>query len=126
MFETTTGLPLVFNPIIFLLAMALASNAFKDYQTDDELFALEPPVYDDHLILDWDDEIEDVPVFQATSCNGPTGKIQKACTCARQLSGAAQRAGFLNCTVHAIRREALVKANGKLPPGPRLLSANLL
>ncbi|KUJ06236.1 uncharacterized protein LY89DRAFT_678962 [Mollisia scopiformis] len=102
MFETTTGLPLVFNPIIFLLAMALASNAFKDYQTDDEIFALEPPVYD---------EIEDVPVFQATSCNGPTGKIQKACTCARQLSGAAQRAGFLNCTVYAIRREALVKAN---------------
>ncbi|KAH7317422.1 hypothetical protein BKA65DRAFT_600074 [Rhexocercosporidium sp. MPI-PUGE-AT-0058] len=67
MFETTTGLPLIFNPIIFPLAMVLA-------------------MYDDHLILDWDDEIEDVPVFQATSCNGPTGKIQKACTCARQLS----------------------------------------
>ena len=63
--------------------MALAGNAFKHYQTDDEIFDLEPPVYDDHLILDWDDEMKDVPVFQATSCNGPTGKIQKASTCAR-------------------------------------------
>jgi Protein of unknown function (DUF3435) len=110
-----TGLPLLFNPIIFPLAMALASNAFKHYQTDNEIFALEPPVYDNYLILEWDDEMQDVPVFQATLCNGPTGKIQKACTCARQLSGTAQRAGFLNCTVHTIRREALVKAN---PPSP--------
>jgi hypothetical protein len=31
MFETTTGLPLLFNPIIFPLAMALASDAFKHY-----------------------------------------------------------------------------------------------
>jgi len=75
MFETTTGLPLLFNPIIFLLAITLASNAFKHYQTDDEIFALEPPMYDNHLILEWDDKIQDVPVFQATSCNGPTGKI---------------------------------------------------
>ncbi|KAI1293099.1 hypothetical protein F5Y03DRAFT_402696 [Xylaria venustula] len=112
MFETTTGLPLVFNPIIFFLAIAPASGAFKHYQTDDQIFALEPPVYDDHLILDWDDTVKDVPVFQATSCNDPTGEIQKACTCSRQLSDAAQRAGFLNCTVHAIRRKGLVKANG--------------
>jgi hypothetical protein len=63
MFETTTGLPLIFNPIIFLLAIALASNAFKHYQTDDEIFALEPLAYDDHLILEWDDEVQDMPVF---------------------------------------------------------------
>jgi hypothetical protein len=43
--------------------MALASGALKHCRTDDEIFALEPPVYDDHLILEWDDKVEDAPVF---------------------------------------------------------------
>lgn len=115
MFETTTGLPLLFNPILFFLAIALASGAFKDYQTDDEIFALEPPEYDDHWILDWAPEMRNVPVFQAMSCDGPTGKIQKSGPCARQVSSAAQRAGFKNVTIHDARREGLVKANGKFP-----------
>lgn len=124
MFETTTGLPLLFNPILFFFAIAVASGAFKHYQTADKIFALEPPEYDDHRILEWADEMQDVPVFQAMSCDGPTGKIQRSGPCARQLSSAAQRAGDKNVTVHDVRCEGLVKANGKFPPSPRLQSAN--
>lgn len=75
MFETTTGLLLLFNPILFFLAIALASGAFKYYQTEDKIFALKPPEYDDLWVLEWADEMLDVPVFQAMSCDGPTGKI---------------------------------------------------
>jgi len=48
MFETTTGLTLLFNLILYFLAIAVASGAFKYYQTADEIFALEPSKYDDH------------------------------------------------------------------------------
>jgi hypothetical protein len=75
MFETTPGLPLLFNPILFFLAIALAIGAFKHYQTADEIFDLEPPEYDDHWILEWADEINDMPVFQSMSRDGPTGVI---------------------------------------------------
>jgi len=77
MFETITGLPLLFNPILFILAIALASGAFKHYHTAEEVFAIEPPTYDDHWILEWADNMQDVPVFQAMSGGGPTGQIQK-------------------------------------------------
>jgi len=78
MFENVPGLSLLFNPILFFLGIALASNAFKHYQTMDEIFALEPPEYDDHWILEWADEMKDMPVFQSMSRDGPTGVIQKA------------------------------------------------
>jgi hypothetical protein len=111
--ETTTGLPLLLNPILFILGIALASHAFKDYKTADEIFDLEPPEYNDHRILDWAKHMENVPVFQSAACNGPTGKIQKSTSHSRQLTSVCVRAGLPNVTIHAGRREALVKANGK-------------
>jgi hypothetical protein len=51
MFETTAGLPLLFNPILFFLAIALASGAFKYYQTEAEIFALKPPEYDERTAI---------------------------------------------------------------------------
>jgi hypothetical protein len=41
--KNTTGLPLVLNPILFILGIALASGAFKHYKTADEIFDLQPP-----------------------------------------------------------------------------------
>lgn len=55
--ESITGLPLVLNPILFILSIALASGAFKYYKTADEIFDLQPPQYDDHWILEWADHI---------------------------------------------------------------------
>jgi hypothetical protein len=111
--ESTTGLPLILNPILFILGIALASCAFKHYETADQIFDLEPPQYDDHWILEWADHMQDVPVFQSATCDGPTGKIQKSSSHSRQLTSVCVRAGLPNVTIHAGRREALVKANGK-------------
>jgi hypothetical protein len=124
MFETTTSLPLLFNPILFILAIALASGIFKHYYTANEIFAIEPPEYDDHWILEWADDMQDVPVFQAMLCNGPTGQIQKAGLFARQLTSVSQRARFKNITIYNARREALIKANSKFPMSPRLQLPN--
>jgi hypothetical protein len=49
------------------------------------------------------------------SRDDPTRVIQNASSFSKQLTSAAQRAGFTNITVHDARRESLVKANGKLP-----------
>ena len=122
--ESTTGLSLVLNPVLFILAIALASSAFKHYEIANEIFDMQPPDYDDHWILEWTDHMLDVPDFQAATCDGPTGKIQKSSSFSRQLTNAAQRAGFSNITIHDGRREALVKANGKALILLRLQSAN--
>jgi hypothetical protein len=39
------------NPVVLLVAMALASRVFKDYDTVDEIFNLEAPHYN-RLILE--------------------------------------------------------------------------
>ncbi|CZT06989.1 uncharacterized protein RAG0_12564 [Rhynchosporium agropyri] len=111
--ESTAGLPLVLNPVLFILGIALARGAFKHYKIADEIFELQPPQYDDHWILEQADHIKDVPVFQGATCHGPTGKIQKSSSFSKQLTNAAQRAGMENITINDIRRETLVKANGK-------------
>jgi hypothetical protein len=49
--ESTTDPPIILNPILFILGIALASCIFKHYETADEIFHLEPPPYDDHWIL---------------------------------------------------------------------------
>jgi len=60
--ESSTGLPLVLNPILFILAITLASRVFSHYETANAIFDLEPLQYDDHWILEWADHMQDVPV----------------------------------------------------------------
>ena len=113
MYETVYGQPLLVNPILFILAKLLAVGAFKYYSTLEEIFAIEPPPGEDYWILEWADYIQDVPLFQTMTHNGPTGKIQTASAFSYQLTSASVRAGFKNITIHDARREALIKADGK-------------
>ena len=73
--KNITSLLLILNPILFILGIALASCVFKYYETADEIFDLEPPQYNNHQILEQADHIQDVPVFQSATCDGPTKKI---------------------------------------------------
>jgi hypothetical protein len=50
------------NPILFVLAIALASKAIKDYETADRVFNLEVLGYN-HYILAWVDHMLRVPIF---------------------------------------------------------------
>jgi hypothetical protein len=48
MFETTPGLPLLFNLILFYLTTAIASRAFKYFDDADKIFEVAPLDYNDH------------------------------------------------------------------------------
>ncbi|KAI9773400.1 MAG: hypothetical protein M1840_007615 [Geoglossum simile] len=103
---------LLVNPVLFLLAIALADNAFRDYCTLEEILAIEPPTDDNFFHVEWKEDILDVPFFQTTNSQGPTGKIQKSNSFSRQLVTLGRRAGYKeNVTVHDARREALIKAD---------------
>lgn len=61
------------------------------------------------------DDLSDLPLFQAVSSDGPTGKIQTAGRFGIRTVQLERRAGYeKNIEIHAIRREVLVEADGKL------------
>jgi hypothetical protein len=106
--------PLFANPILPLLAIALADDAFQDYQTSEEIFAIPPPSDGNLHELRIRKELGRVPFFQIMSPSGPTGKIQQAVSFTKRMVDLGHRAGYpQNIGVRAIRREVLVKADGK-------------
>jgi hypothetical protein len=55
-----------------------------------------------------------VPFFQIVSADGPTGKIYRASSFSNRIVDLGHRAGYEeNIGIHDIRREALIKADGK-------------
>jgi hypothetical protein len=103
------------SPVLYILALALADDAFKEYSTLEEILELEPPLDQNIWHLEWKDGVLDLPVFRKMSLHGPTNTIQSSSSYDRQLSDLGHRAGFeVNISVHDARREALVKADGKL------------
>jgi hypothetical protein len=106
--------PLYANPILPFLAVAIADNAFQDYDTVEEIFAIPPPFDGTLHELRIKEKLLPMPFFQTMSPSGPTGKIQKAVAVAKRLVDLGHRAGYPeNIGFRATRREALVKADGK-------------
>lgn len=67
--------PLYANPVLPLLAIALADGAFKDYESFQDIEAIPPPAQGSLYHLRIKDEMRRVPFFQIVSADGPTGKI---------------------------------------------------
>ena len=106
--------PLYANPILPFLAVALVDEAFQDYHTFEEIFAIPAPSDGTLFILHIKKKLHLVPFFQTMSSKGPTGKIQKAAVVAKRLVDSGHRAGIAqNIGFRASRREALVKADGR-------------
>ncbi|OCK73076.1 hypothetical protein K432DRAFT_365291 [Lepidopterella palustris CBS 459.81] len=104
-------IPLV-DPIIFLLAIALATEAFRDYSTLEEILAVRPAPDMEYAILEWKQDMLDRPFFQTMNSTGPTGKIVSATSFNSTLDGWSIRAGFeRGIKIHDVRREALIKAD---------------
>src|SRR5436309_10277604 len=102
------------NPVLYFMAIALADNAFKDYSTFEEILQIEPPADQDIWPVDWKDEVLKLPIFREIEPEGPTKTIQSATSYSGQLRRLGHRAGYtINITVHAARREALIKADGR-------------
>ena len=104
--------PLFANPVLPLLAIALADDAFQDYRTFEEIEAIPPPTDESLYHLRIREELYPMPFFQALSTRGPTGKIQTASSFTKSLAATGHRAGYEeNIRVHDFRREVLVKAD---------------
>ncbi|KAG9773168.1 hypothetical protein KCU88_g5872, partial [Aureobasidium melanogenum] len=104
--------PLYANPVLPLLAIALADGAFQDYLTFEEIEAIPPPVDGSLHHLRIRKELHRVPFFRTMSPEGPTTKIQPAVSFSSGLAGLGHRAGYEeNIRVHDFRREVLVKAD---------------
>jgi hypothetical protein len=102
------------NPVLPLLAIALANDVFKDYHTFEEIEAIPPPADGSLHYLRIKKEMFDVPFLQQKSRHGFSGKIIGACPFGTRLVALGHRAGYPeNIHVHDFRREVLVKADGK-------------
>ncbi|KAL9106911.1 MAG: hypothetical protein Q9187_008504, partial [Circinaria calcarea] len=105
--------PLFANPVLPLLAIALADEAFQDYGTFEEIEAIPPPGDGSLHYIRIKKEMLDIPFFQSITPNGPTGKIQKAVPFSNRTVALGHRAGYQeNIGIHDIRAEVLVRADG--------------
>ena len=104
---------LAVNPVAFILAIALADGAFRDYATLDEILAIEPPSDEAIWQVEWKESILDTPFCRAITSRGLSSNIQTANSFGDQLARLGKRSGHeRNITIHAVRREALIKADG--------------
>jgi len=106
--------PLSANGLLFLLAIIISAGAFRDYSTIEDVLAARPPPGRKFRIMDWADGVLDDPVFPEMSADGPTEKTKNETAWGHQCSDWAKRADFPGgMGLHAPRREALIKVDGK-------------
>ena len=107
--------PLFANPVLPLLAIALADQAFQDYSTFENIENIPPPEDVSLHHLRMKDEMLSVPFFQNVTSNGPTGKTHGAVSFSNRTVALGHRAGYQeNIGIHDIRAEVLVRADGNL------------
>lgn len=100
-------MPLICNPMLPILAIAIAERAFRDYDTIEDLLDLEPED-DEMLHLQWKESILDRPFFKTMSSRRGEGKIELAGTLSKRLHDLGVRAGYMRPpTVHDFRAEGL-------------------
>ena len=101
MYEGLEPRPFLESPMLPMLAILLASNAFRDYKTVDGVFSIPPPPEGEVHVLEWSDP--DIPFF----ADGD-GRIQKASSYSGDLRALGHRAGYPEPpTVHDFRAESL-------------------
>lgn len=105
--------PLFACAMLPALAITLANDAFQDYHSYEEIFAIQTPIAGIVHPLRIREDMLEVPFFQTFDENGPTDVIEKAGPFSARTVSLGHRAGFpTNITMHCRRREALVKADG--------------
>ncbi|CAI6342310.1 unnamed protein product [Periconia digitata] len=96
--------PLFCNPMLVIVAMCIARNAFRDYKSIDEILALEPPEDEQMVHLHWNPSVLELPFFE-----GSDGKMETASAFGRYLREWGFRAGYNEPpTVHDFRAEGLI------------------
>jgi hypothetical protein len=95
-------LPLLYNPMLPILAKAIFEKAFQDFETIEQLLAIEPPE-DGMRHLRFTEKLLNKPFFQ-----GSDGRILTAGAFAHRLKNLGLRAGYPKPPViHDFRAENL-------------------
>ena len=106
--------PLFANPILLLLAIALADDAFRDYSNFAEIEAISPSQDGSLHHLRIKKKMLQVPFFRTISVDELTKKILGAQSFSNRTVQLGHRAGYAeNIGIHDIRAEVLVKADDK-------------
>lgn len=134
--EDISPLPLYLNPVLEPLAICLARGLFRDYKTADEILAVNPPPnspcielvlrtptnrLSDEKSCGGEENLHinskhpkkrKSPFFDCVTARGLTGKTLKSKWLSEQFSLLGRRSGYDSMTIHNIRREALMVADG--------------
>jgi hypothetical protein len=99
--------------VLDILALGFADNTIKDHSTLEEILDLELLADQNTWRIEWKDGVLGQPVFRITSLQDT---IQSSSSYDWQSSDLGYCAGLeVKISVHEMRREALVKADGKIP-----------
>lgn len=106
--------PMFAQPMLYWLANIISSRAFADFNDVAQLLALKPPQDSNFRILAWADDAKERPVFPEWTSGGPKEKTKSPTSWASQFANWGRRTGFTApLGLHSVRREALIKVNGK-------------
>ncbi|KAM9874786.1 hypothetical protein VDGL01_11107 [Verticillium dahliae] len=112
LYEGFVSMPLICNPMLPILAILIASKAFKDYDTIDDLLSIPPPPEGEMVALQWKKEVLDSPFFKSMSSRTTSGKIESAGSVSKRLRALGVRAGYTKPpTFHDFRAEGLFWIN---------------
>lgn len=102
------------NPVLLLLAIALANNAFQDYQTFEDIEAISSPANEFLHHLRIRKNLLRVSFFQIVSADESIEKIHEVGSFSNRTVNLKHRVEYEeNIGIHDIRREVLVKADDK-------------
>lgn len=100
-------MPLICNAMLPILAILIAEKAFRDYDSIEDLLALEPPEGEMYH-LQWRNTILDQPFFKSMSARRAPGKIETAVAFGKRLRALGFRTGYARpLTIHDFRAEGL-------------------
>ena len=114
---------LMFCPVLYMLALAFADNAFAsdDIKSAQDIHKLIVPEFKESIYLKWKDEWMSRPIFRraCSTVDGPVTSMVKAlpyASYASHLSRLAIGAGFrASFTAYAFRRGAAQVINSEFP-----------
>lgn len=97
-----------------MLANMISAGVYPELSTVEEALKLKPPSNIPYRVIALADKCEKRPVFPVWSSSGPQNKKKNPRSWGTQASNWAIRAGLAKgLGLHSVRREALIKANGK-------------
>ncbi|KAK0747306.1 hypothetical protein B0T21DRAFT_300960, partial [Apiosordaria backusii] len=107
LYEGLGPMPLICNPMLPILAILIATKAFKDYETIEDLLDIQPSE-GEMIHLQWKESVLDLPFFKSMSARGTPGKIETATAFSKRLRLLGFRAGYPRPpTIHDFRAEGL-------------------